>query len=211
MDSVIRVETKADTFLWLRGLLKRSTGEQYDGLRAACHHALDNRREVAVIGSVGAGDQAPCLSKGLCAISETGHTSLPSLERAIRQVVEEEVRSELEAEFAQYKESLNRRRLASVVLSGDPDLHQPLTTILPICSVCWATESLHLDHVVPRSKGGPNEYANYQILCQPCNSSKTDKDMDEWMAWVNTSDDERAEKIRERRQNNAQDYCEWLG
>ena len=31
---------------------------------------------------------------------------------------------------------------------------------------------MHVDHVVPSSKGGPDHLSNYQPLCSPCNTSK---------------------------------------
>lgn len=34
---------------------------------------------------------------------------------------------------------------------------------------------LTIDHIYPRSKGGPNEIWNYQPMCAPCNSKKADK------------------------------------
>ena len=35
-----------------------------------------------------------------------------------------------------------------------------------------ASDSMHVDHVVPSSKGGPDHLSNYQPLCSPCNTSK---------------------------------------
>ncbi len=35
---------------------------------------------------------------------------------------------------------------------------------------------LHLDHIVPRSRGGKDEVANYQTLCEQCNIGKSNKD-----------------------------------
>jgi 5-methylcytosine-specific restriction endonuclease McrA len=34
---------------------------------------------------------------------------------------------------------------------------------------------LHVDHIVPRSKGGKNEMDNYQTLCHLCNIGKSNK------------------------------------
>ena len=36
-------------------------------------------------------------------------------------------------------------------------------------------EEMHLDHVVPISKGGKHCYANVQTSCGPCNLTKSDK------------------------------------
>lgn len=47
------------------------------------------------------------------------------------------------------------------------------------CSLCGATKKerpLDVDHIIPRSKGGKNEYANLQVLCSKCNRSKGNKD-----------------------------------
>lgn len=36
----------------------------------------------------------------------------------------------------------------------------------------------HIDHVIPRAKGGGDYYSNYQLLCGHCNSVKGDKPME---------------------------------
>lgn len=47
---------------------------------------------------------------------------------------------------------------------------------------CWGCNHippderyLHLDHVRPKSEGGNNDIDNRALLCQPCNSKKSDK------------------------------------
>ena len=35
---------------------------------------------------------------------------------------------------------------------------------------------LHVDHILPRSKGGKDEFENYQTLCDKCNIGKSNKD-----------------------------------
>lgn len=32
-----------------------------------------------------------------------------------------------------------------------------------------------IDHILPKSKGGPNELSNYQMLCTVCNRNKGNK------------------------------------
>lgn len=40
------------------------------------------------------------------------------------------------------------------------------------CQHCGGTENLSLDHIYPRSLGGPDTEENLRVLCVPCNSSK---------------------------------------
>ena len=40
------------------------------------------------------------------------------------------------------------------------------------CRRCGSRRHLSIDHIIPRSKGGTNELANYQTLCKRCNSAK---------------------------------------
>jgi hypothetical protein len=40
------------------------------------------------------------------------------------------------------------------------------------CRACGATKKLHIDHIVPVSKGGTSDDGNLQVLCEKCNTSK---------------------------------------
>lgn len=40
------------------------------------------------------------------------------------------------------------------------------------CVRCGATDDLSLDHIVPVSRGGKNDYENLQTMCRPCNVRK---------------------------------------
>jgi diadenosine tetraphosphate (Ap4A) HIT family hydrolase len=47
------------------------------------------------------------------------------------------------------------------------------------CELCGAHETqaaLHIDHIIPRSKGGSDDLSNFQTLCMSCNTSKRDRD-----------------------------------
>ncbi|HJZ70049.1 MAG TPA: HNH endonuclease [Blastocatellia bacterium] len=43
------------------------------------------------------------------------------------------------------------------------------------CVRCRSKQDLHFDHIIPVSKGGGNQEANIQMLCQLCNLRKSDK------------------------------------
>ena len=40
------------------------------------------------------------------------------------------------------------------------------------CRHCGDMETLSMDHIIPRSRGGPTTYENLQTLCRSCNSRK---------------------------------------
>jgi len=52
------------------------------------------------------------------------------------------------------------------------------------CAYCPASlknKSYHVDHIIPLSKGGRNDRRNLQILCVPCNLSKSSSDPIDFM------------------------------
>ena len=54
------------------------------------------------------------------------------------------------------------------------------------CVYCGARPAdgvrLQVDHIVPRAKGGSDDPQNLTTSCQPCNSGKGARDLDE--AWI---------------------------
>jgi hypothetical protein len=48
------------------------------------------------------------------------------------------------------------------------------------CAYCGSLENLHWEHIIPKSKGGPDTIDNMAQACQKCNLSKSDKDLYEW-------------------------------
>ncbi len=48
------------------------------------------------------------------------------------------------------------------------------------CIYCGSTEGLTIEHLIPRSRGGPDIPANTVIACRSCNASKGSRDVFEW-------------------------------
>ena len=47
------------------------------------------------------------------------------------------------------------------------------------CVYCGSTRNLTLDHVIPKSRGGKNEWTNLVTSCSKCNLKKADRTPDE--------------------------------
>jgi 5-methylcytosine-specific restriction endonuclease McrA len=82
---------------------------------------------------------------------------------------------------------LNRNRKARIRENGGTHTESDIFGILYSqggrCALCKVSvkKYRHIDHIVPISKGGGNHRRNLQILCEPCNTSKKDKDQIEFM------------------------------
>ena len=48
------------------------------------------------------------------------------------------------------------------------------------CAYCGAKESLHWEHIIPKSRGGPDNIDNMVQACKGCNLKKGAKDPFEW-------------------------------
>lgn len=49
------------------------------------------------------------------------------------------------------------------------------------CVFCRATNNLQTDHLIPRNRGGTDTADNVVWTCQPCNGSRGDKGVFEWL------------------------------
>ena len=48
------------------------------------------------------------------------------------------------------------------------------------CLKCASVVDLHVDHIVPRARGGKTELGNLQTLCRPCNQQKGARNQDDF-------------------------------
>jgi hypothetical protein len=49
------------------------------------------------------------------------------------------------------------------------------------CVYCGLSTDLTTDHLIPRSRGGDDSADNVVLACQPCNTSRGDKGIFEWL------------------------------
>jgi 5-methylcytosine-specific restriction endonuclease McrA len=74
------------------------------------------------------------------------------------------------------------RRAAGAIDAGVVEfLMKAQRSICPACRATLAKGNYHLDHIKPLARGGTNHQTNLQLLCPPCNLSKSAKDPIDFM------------------------------
>ncbi|MBM4328931.1 MAG: HNH endonuclease [Deltaproteobacteria bacterium] len=53
--------------------------------------------------------------------------------------------------------------------------------LLKECVFCGNTAGLEMDHLIPRSRGGPDSADNMVWSCKPCNTSRNNRGVFEWL------------------------------
>lgn len=69
------------------------------------------------------------------------------------------------------------------------------------CVVCRSQRLLHVDHIVPLSKGGSNRLSNLQTLCKACHEKKTGRKLYDWRE---SSSPPEKHRLRQRRPTNGE-------
>lgn len=53
-----------------------------------------------------------------------------------------------------------------------------------LCTLVYCTTNLEVDHMLPLSKGGSNEYDNLWLLCRECHKDKTALERSGKLDWL---------------------------
>ena len=69
----------------------------------------------------------------------------------------------------------------------------------PVCRVCNQAEAVQVDHIVPLSQGGGDEYSNLQGICLPCHKDKTAREQSSYLPRVETASEVETNIVRHRR------------
>lgn len=81
-----------------------------------------------------------------------------------------------------YKRRNKHRRRAAVGDYSRRDIEALLRIQRSECAgcACSIVAGFHVDHVIPLARGGANYCGNLQLLCKPCNLTKSDRLPIEW-------------------------------
>jgi hypothetical protein len=69
----------------------------------------------------------------------------------------------------------------AITMSGTIREWELETSTIKACAFCGATEHLQRDHLIPVSRGGPDDADNLMWTCATCNQSRGNKGVFEWM------------------------------
>jgi 5-methylcytosine-specific restriction endonuclease McrA len=77
-----------------------------------------------------------------------------------------------------YEQNYRARKVSAPGVITKAEVERLLEVYGSKCLRCGSNDDICIDHVVPLSKGGSNEFVNLQPLCRGCNSWKRDRDFD---------------------------------
>lgn len=86
-------------------------------------------------------------------------------------------------QYASYKRNYRVRKRSAAGSHTGQDILDILKLQKSKCACCHIKlgKGYHVDHIIPLKAGGSNDRRNLQILCAPCNQSKSARDPIEFM------------------------------
>ena len=72
-----------------------------------------------------------------------------------------------------YAKRTAKQRLRMYANLFNRDMRKQLLNKDSTCKKCNSNKDLHIDHIVPITKGGKNTVENVQVLCRTCNILKS--------------------------------------
>ncbi len=81
---------------------------------------------------------------------------------------------------------VNKLKNGEITMSSiTRELKMQIKSVNQACEYCEKTSDLSWDHIIPRSKGGPDTADNLILCCKSCNSSKGSKGIYAWFGLEN--------------------------
>lgn len=76
---------------------------------------------------------------------------------------------------------VNKLRSGDINMSATTrELKRQILSLDKVCEYCGCAGDLSWDHIIPKSKDGPDTAENLILSCKPCNSSKGSKGLYAW-------------------------------
>ena len=121
---------------------------------------------------------------------EQGAEDIRIRTQKLEQQKEEEERKKIEQRIIERERKRNLEKVITQELIEEgrifpdanrrPPIHKDIVRAVwhrdgGVCAYCGSNEKLHLDHIIPFSKGGATCVGNLQLLCEKCNIQKSNK------------------------------------
>ena len=107
----------------------------------------------------------------------------PTKYRAISRANEKQYRAKRTPVWKANKKRGDLRRRGTKIIDLDAKEWETIKQLFDYkCAYCdKSSTKISMDHVTPITKGGNHVYTNIVPSCRPCNSSKTNKDLRQWL------------------------------
>ena len=83
--------------------------------------------------------------------------------------------TDVEREWGDITKKERKKRIREFLKKGIRDPNDPDRLNCPMCEESLPDRHFHVDHIIPKVRGGHDGIDNLQLLCGPCNIEKSDK------------------------------------